>query len=54
MIKREGAKWVLYSSDGSKQLGVYDSKKEAEAREAQIEYFKRKKKETGNEKGKTV
>lgn len=37
MIKREGSKYVLYSRDGSKRLGEFDSEEAAEDREAEIQ-----------------
>lgn len=40
MIKKEGDKYVLYSKDGTKVLGIYDTKKQALERERQIQYFK--------------
>ncbi|MGE4535418.1 hypothetical protein, partial [Halomonas sp.] len=40
VIKREGNKWVLYSKDGSKKLGEFDSKEAAEKREKEIKMFK--------------
>ena len=40
VIKREGNKWVLYSKDGSKKLGEFDSKEAAEKREKEIEMFR--------------
>ena len=43
MIKKSGSKYVLYSKDGSKKLGTFDSKKDAIKREQQINYFKHKK-----------
>lgn len=43
MIKKEKNEWVLYSSDGTKILGKYKTKKEALEREKQIQYFKNKK-----------
>jgi hypothetical protein len=43
MIKKEGSQWVLYSHDGSKKLGKFKSKKAAEMREHQIQFFKYKK-----------
>lgn len=43
MIKKEGSQWVLYSKDGSKKLGTFDSKEEAEDREREIQYFKHNK-----------
>lgn len=36
MIKKEGDKYVLYSKDGSKKLGEYDSEEQAQEREGQI------------------
>jgi len=38
--EEEKGKWVLYSADGSKQLGEFDTKGEAEQRERQIQFFK--------------
>lgn len=40
-IKKEGDKWVVYSEDGSKSFGSYDTKEEAEERLRQIEHFKK-------------
>lgn len=40
VIREEGGKWVLYTADGSKKLGTFDTKEEAEDRERQIQYFK--------------
>lgn len=40
MIKKEGNKYILYSKDGSKKLGSFDSQKEAEEREAEINRIK--------------
>ena len=40
MIKQENGKWVLYTADGSKQLGEFDTEAEAQAREQQINLFK--------------
>lgn len=40
MIKHQGSKWVLYTKDGSKKLGEFDSEMAAKKREAQIRYFK--------------
>lgn len=37
MIKHEGDKWVLYSKDGTKTLGTFDSQEDAEERERQIQ-----------------
>lgn len=35
-IVHEGGKWILYTEDGSKKLGEYDTKEEAVARERQV------------------
>lgn len=40
MIVKEGSKYILYSKDGTKKLGEFASKKAAEKREKQINYFK--------------
>lgn len=40
VIKQVGSKWRLYSQDGSKNLGTFDSKAEAEKHERQVNYFK--------------
>ena len=40
ILKKEGSKWVLYSKDGSKKLGEFDTKEDALKRERQIQYFK--------------
>jgi len=42
MIKQEGKKWILYSQDGKKVLGEFDSEEEAMKREKQIMFFKHK------------
>lgn len=42
IIRKEGDKWVIYSKDGSKKLGEYDSEEAAKKRIQQIEYFKHK------------
>ena len=39
-IKHEGEKWVIYSKDGSKKLGTYDTEAAAKKRLRQIEFFK--------------
>ncbi len=36
MIKHENGKWILFSKDGSKQLGEFDTEQEAKDREAEI------------------
>ena len=41
-IRKQGDKYVIYSKDGDKKLGTYDSRKAAEKRLGQIEYFKHK------------
>jgi hypothetical protein len=40
MIRKEGNKWILFSHDGKKHLGEFDSKEAAEKRERQINFFK--------------
>mgnify|MGYP000704000803 CR=1 FL=1 len=40
VIKKEGDKWVLYSSDGEKRLGTHDTREEAEAQERAIQMNK--------------
>lgn len=42
MIVKVGDKFVIKSEDGSKTLGTYTTKEEAEKRLKQIEYFKHK------------
>lgn len=44
MIKKRGNKYILYSKDGSKRLGEYNSLEDAKNREHQINYFKIRKK----------
>jgi hypothetical protein len=45
MIRKKDGKYYVYSSDGKKKLGgPYDSRKKAEKRIGQIEYFKKKSK----------
>ena len=44
MIVKQGSKWILKSKDGSKVLGTFDSKEEAQKREMQIQFFKHVKK----------
>ena len=39
-IRKQGDKYVIYSKDGKKKLGTYSSRKAAEKRLGQIEYFK--------------
>jgi hypothetical protein len=40
MIKKEGGKYSVWSKDGSKRLGKPGSKKKAEKRLMEVEYFK--------------
>jgi len=42
MIKKVGNKYVLYSKDGKKKLGTFNTKSAAEKREREIKYFKNK------------
>lgn len=44
MIKKSGDKYVIKSKTSNKTLGTYKTKKEAEKRLRQIEYFKHVKK----------
>lgn len=45
MIKKTPKGYILYSSDGKKKLGgPYKSRKKAEERERQVNYFKHRKK----------
>jgi hypothetical protein len=37
MIRHEGEKWVLYSQDGSRKLGEFDTETEAQDREKEIQ-----------------
>lgn len=39
-IVKKGNKWQVQSEDGTKNLGTYDTKKEAEKRLRQVHYFK--------------
>ena len=41
VIKKEGAKWVLYSKDGKKVLGRFDSEAAAKKHEGEVQYFKK-------------
>jgi hypothetical protein len=45
-IRHEGDKWVIYSKDGSKKLGEYDTETAAKKRLRQIEFFKHQHEET--------
>lgn len=42
MIRYIDGKYVIKSEDGSKTLGTYETREEAEKRLLQIEYFKHK------------
>lgn len=44
MLIKEGAQWVLYSSNGQKVLGKFKSKTEAIQKERESIYFKEEKK----------
>ena len=43
MIRKKGNKYILLSKDGSKKLGEFNTRKQAEQREKQILFFKNKK-----------
>jgi len=43
MIKREGSKYKLYTSDGSRVLGTHENKKNAIKQEQAIQISKHKK-----------
>lgn len=45
MIRKENGKYVVKSEDGTKVLGTYETKEEAEKRLQQIEYFKHRDKQ---------
>jgi hypothetical protein len=49
VIKHEGNKWVLYSHDGLKKLGEFDSEEDAKKRERQIQFFKHQESEVPSE-----
>jgi len=40
MIKKVGSYWIIFSENNKRQLGKYKSRKQAEKRLKQIEYFK--------------
>lgn len=42
MIKKQGSKYIVYSKDGKKKLGEFSSRKEAQKREKQVKFFKKK------------
>ena len=43
MIRKEGDKYILYTKDGKRRLGVHDTRKDAERQERVIEMQKHKK-----------
>jgi len=47
-IRRRNGKYTVFSADGSREFGTYDSKKEAEERLAQIERFREMDKAEGH------
>lgn len=47
MIVKQGSKWVLKTKDGTKTLGVFTTKEEAQKREMQIQFFKHAKQKQG-------
>jgi starvation-inducible DNA-binding protein len=47
MIEEKGGKYSLYSKDGSRHLGTFATKEEAEAREAEINRIKNMQKRSG-------
>jgi len=49
MIKKIKGKFELYSKDGTKHLGSFDTKEEAQAREDEINKIKHAKEPTGNQ-----
>lgn len=44
MLKKIGSKWVVLSETTGRRFGSYDTKKDAEKRLRQIEFFKSKNK----------
>ena len=40
VVRKTGSTWTIFSKDGSKKLGEYDTKEAAQKRLGQIEYFK--------------
>jgi hypothetical protein len=40
VIRKVGDEWCLFSHDGSKKLGCYDSEEGAKKREREVNYFK--------------
>lgn len=47
-IRRKNGKYIVFSADGSREFGTYDTKKEAEERLAQIERFREMDKAEGH------
>lgn len=43
LIKKQGSKWCVFSKDGQKNLGCYNTRKEAIHRLVQVEIHKNKK-----------
>jgi len=52
MIRKRGNKYCVLSKDGDRNLGCYDSKKQASERLRQVEFFKRQKNGTKRTKSK--
>lgn len=44
MIRKIGNKFVLFSKDGKKRLGTFNTRADAEKREREIMFFKNKRK----------
>lgn len=42
MIRREDGKFVLYTQDGRRKLGTFDTEEKAKRRERQIVYWRGK------------
>ena len=43
MIVKSNSKWTLFNKEGTKKLGEFKTKKEAEKREKQVLFFKSQK-----------
>ena len=41
VIRHVGSKWILFSKDGKKRLGSFDTKREAQEREREFQFFKK-------------
>lgn len=50
-IKKEGSKWVVYSESTHRKFGSYKTKKEAQKRLRQMEFFKHLKGSASMKKG---